>query len=66
MTTLRITDNSAGAQNFLEYARNLPFIEVEEQATPRKRTVADALADGGVTVDVFFDKLDALIDKWED
>ena len=57
-TNIRITDNSAGAQKFIEYARNLPFTVIEEPTTPKRRTMAEAVAEcGGHTVDEFISEL---------
>jgi hypothetical protein len=33
MVSLKIKDNSPQAQNFLEYAKKLPFVEIEESKT---------------------------------
>ena len=57
-TNIRITDNSVGAQSFLEFARNLPFLEIEEEPTPRKRTFEEAVAEcNGRPASEFFDEL---------
>ena len=64
MIYLRVEDNNF-SQSFVDFARTLPYVTVEE-TMPRKRTMAEAVAEcGGVcTVDDFFDELNERIDKW--
>lgn len=64
MTTLIIEEDSPMAQEFIEYARNLPFATVIEE---KKKSFKEASAEcNAVTVDAFFDKLDARIkEKFE-
>ena len=65
MTTIRITDNSAGAQGFIDYARTLPFAIVEEQATPKKMTFEEACEKYNcISVDEFVGELKERIAKW--
>ena len=64
MIYMRVEDNNF-SQSFVDFARTLPYVTVEEPM-PRKRTMAEAVAEcGGVcTVDEFFDELNERIEKW--
>ena len=65
MINIRVEDNNF-SQSFVDFARTLPYVTVEE-TLPRRRTMAEAVAEcGGHTVDEFVNELKARIDKWED
>jgi len=62
MTTVIIEDNCVQAKQFIRFARTLPFATVVEN---KKKSYKEACAEcGAVTVDAFFDELNARIDKW--
>jgi hypothetical protein len=64
MTTMVIEDRSIQAKQFIRYARTLPFATVVEA---KKKSYEEACAEcGAVTVDAFFDELNARIEKWPD
>ena len=64
MTNIRIVENNASSQRFIEYARNLPFTKIEEEPKSQKMTFEEAVAEcNGISVDDFFDKLDERIKK---
>ena len=64
MTTVIIEDNCVQAKTFIRFARTLPFATVVET---KKKNYQEACAEcGAVTVDTFFDELNARIDKWPD
>ena len=64
MTTLIIEDTSIQAKQFIRYARTLPFATIVEA---KKKSYEEACAEcGAVTVDAFFDELNARIEKWPD
>ena len=59
-----IEDNSVQAKQFIRFASTLPFATIVE---PTKKSYKEACADcGAVTVDAFFDELNARIEKWPD
>ena len=59
MTTIIIEDNSPQARSLLEYIKTLPFATVVEE-----KSFQDAAAEcNAVTVDEFFDELNASIRK---
>ena len=61
-----VVEDHVLSQSFVDFARTLPYVRVEE-TMPRKRTMAEAIAEcGGHTVDEFISELKARIDKWED
>jgi len=65
MIYMRVEDNNF-SQSFVDFARTLPYVTVEEPM-PRKRTMAEAAAEcGGHSVTEFVNELKARIDKWED
>ncbi len=64
MTTVIIKDNSIQAKMFVEYARTLPFITVVEDKHKNFKEAATAC--NAVSVDAFFDELNARIEKWPD
>jgi len=48
-----IVEDHVLSQSFVDFARTLPYVRVEE-TIPRKRTMAEAIAEcGGHTVDEF-------------
>jgi len=61
-----IVEDNLLSQSFVDFARTLPYVRVEE-TMPKKRTLAEAAAEcGGVcSVDEFFDELNERIEKWE-
>ena len=64
MTTVIIEENSVQAKHFIKFARTLPFAKVIET---KKTSYEEACIEcGAVTVDAFFDELNARIDKWPD
>ena len=62
MTTVIIDDCNPQADQLLNYIRVLPFATVEREKT--KSIWDTAIEEGAVSVDEFFDELDALIEKW--
>ena len=64
MTTINIEDSSAQAKQFIKFVLTLPFATVVEA---RKKNYLETCAEcEAVTVDAFFDELNARIDKWPD
>jgi hypothetical protein len=64
MTTMIIEDKSIQAKQFIKFARTLPFTTIVEA---KKKSYEEAYAAcGAVSVDTFFDELNARIDKWPD
>jgi len=64
MTTMIIEDSSVQAKQFIKYVRTLPFATV---INTKKKSYEEACAEcGAVTVDAFFDELNARIEKWPD
>ncbi len=62
--TVKIDLSNPMAESFLAYARSLPFAEVVEE---QKQTFDEAAkACNGITLDAFFDELNARIEKWPD
>ena len=55
MTTMIVEENSTQARIFVEYARTLPFVKIRENKT--KNTWNEAIAEGAVSVDEFFDEV---------
>ncbi len=64
MTTVYIDDSNPQAKKYLQYTRTLPFVTVKRERTKKKSVWQQALDDGAVTVDEFFDELNARIAKW--
>ena len=64
MTTMLIEDNSVQAKHFIRFAGTLPFTTIVKSD---KKSFEEACAEcGAVTVDAFFDELNARIEKWPD
>jgi len=64
-TVLEIDMNTLQAQQFVEFARTLPFTTVMNEK--KKMSFEEACAEcGAVTVDAFIDELNARIEKWSD
>ena len=64
MTTVFIDSVDAQATSFVEFARTLPFATVVEE---KKKSFEEAsLECEAVSVDYFFDELNARIEKWAD
>lgn len=64
MTTIRITENNSVSQRFIEYARSLPFVAVEE-TTQKKMTFEEASVKYNcISVDEFTDKLNLSIKEY--
>ena len=64
-TVLEIDMDTPQAQQFVAFARTLPFATIVAEA--RKKSFEEAAAEcGAVTVDAFFDELNARIEKWPD
>ena len=64
MTMVIIEEDSFQAEQFIRFTRTLPFVKVVET---RKKSYEEACAEcGAVTVDAFFDELNARIEKWPD
>ena len=64
-TVLEIDMNTRQAQQFVEFARLLPFTTIIEETS--KKSFEEACAEcGAVTVDAFFDELNARIEKWSE
>ena len=64
MTTIRITENNNVSQKFIEYARSLPFVAVEE-TTQKKMTFEEASVKYNcISVDEFTDKLNLSIKEY--
>jgi hypothetical protein len=56
MIYMRVEDNHL-SQSFVDFARTLPYVTVED-TLPRRRTMAEAVAEcGGHTVDEFTGEL---------
>ena len=56
MTNIIVEDHVL-SQSFVDFARTLPYVRVEE-TVPKKRTMAEAVAEcGGHTVDEFTNEL---------
>jgi len=59
-----IEDSSVQAKQLIRFVRTLPFATVIEG---KKKNFKEACAEcGAVTVDTFFDELNARIEKWPD
>ncbi len=56
-TTVHIDDSSPQAKQFLKYARTLPFASVERRRRTPKSTWQQAVDEGAVSADEFFDEL---------
>ena len=64
MTTMLIEDNSVQAKQFIKFANTLPFITIVKT---KQKSFAEACTEcEAVTVDAFFDELNARIEKWPD
>ena len=64
MATMIIEDKSVQAMQFIKFARTLPYATIVESGN---KNYEEACAEcGAVTVDDFFDELNARIDKWPD
>ena len=64
MTTFIIHEDSPQAEKLLEYLRTLPFAE---EVVEKKKTFREAAKEcNAVSVDAFFDELNARIEKWPD
>ena len=64
-TLLEIDTNTLQARQFVEFARTLPFTTIVREAN--KKSFEEACTEcGAVTVDAFFDELNARIEKWPD
>ncbi|MCL2501795.1 MAG: hypothetical protein FWE30_01245 [Bacteroidales bacterium] len=62
MTTMIIKDNSAQAKRLIEFVRTLHFVTVVEE---KKKSFEEAAKEcNAVSVDSFFDELNARIEKW--
>jgi hypothetical protein len=62
MTTIVIEENSLQAKRLLEYIKTLPFATVVEEK--KKKSFSEAAEEcNAVTVDTFFDEVDARIRK---
>jgi hypothetical protein len=57
MTTMIVEENSAQTRIFVEYARTLPFVKVREDNTKNENAWNEAIAEGVVSVDEFFDEV---------
>ena len=61
---IEIDTKTAQAKHFINYVRTLPFATIRE---PKKKVFEEACVEcGAVTVDAFFDELNARIEKWSD
>ena len=61
---VEIDMKTSQAKQFIKYARTLPFATVREM---EKKSYKEACVEcGAVTVDAFFDELNARIEKWSD
>ena len=59
MTTTIIEDKTIQSMQFFKFVQPMPVVET------KKKSYEDACAEcGAVTVDVFFDELNARIEKW--
>jgi len=64
-TVLKIEMDSPQAQQFVEFARTLPFTTILRDA--KRMGFEEACAEcKAVTIDDFFDELNARIEKWPD
>ena len=66
MATVIIEESSPQAKIFLEFTRTLPFAKVMERKAEKKSFAQAAEECNAVSVDVFFDELNARIEKWPD
>jgi hypothetical protein len=69
MHTQQIPDNAPAPVSFHEYAKTFPLARNIDDAPPvvnTSLTCQQVLDAGGCTLEEFFDRLDALIDKWPD
>jgi len=64
MTTVIIKDQSVEAKRFVEYVRTLPFATIVGEK--RKSYEEACIECNAVSVDTFFDELNARIEKWPD
>jgi DNA repair protein RadC len=61
---VEIDTQTLQAKKFIKYARTLPYAKVREA---KKKNYKEACVDcDAVTVDAFFDELNARIEKWPD
>ena len=60
------TINKPQTRQFAKFASTMPFATTEKKNAIAQSEWDKAIANGAVTVDEFFDELDALIDKWSD
>ena len=64
MKTIMYNDSSFQAQQLLNYISTLPFATIIDE---KKKSFAEAAAEcNAISVDEFFDELNARIEKWED
>ena len=64
MKTIVYNDSSFQAQQLLNYISTLPFATIIDE---NKKSFAEAAAEcNAISVDEFFDELNARIEKWED
>ena len=63
MKTIMYNDSSFQAQQLLNYISTLPFATIIDE---NKKSFAEAAAEcNAISVDEFFDELNARIEKWE-
>ena len=63
MKTIMYNDSSFQAQQLLNYISTLPFATIIDE---KKKSFAEAVAEcNAISVDEFFDELNARIEKWE-
>ena len=63
MKTIVYNDSSFQAQQLLNYISTLPFATIIDE---KKKSFAEAVAEcNAISVDEFFDELNARIEKWE-
>jgi len=59
-----IVEDNVLSQSFVNFARTLPYVTVED-TMPKKRTMAEAIAQcGGHTVDEFIGELNRQLDEY--
>jgi len=65
-TTVVFDNNSFQAQQFLNYVSTLPFATIIEEEKEQKSFEQAAAECNAISVDAFFDELNARIEKWKD
>ena len=57
MTTIIIEDNGIQSNRFIEYVRTLPFVKFKEDKMKDRSTWEEAIAEGAVSVNDFFEEV---------